>query len=94
MIPTLLIKGAEGLLAGWIAKTQRHRGLYGVVLAWAVGSLAMVFGYFMVQVYMYGFEAALVEMPFNAVQVTVGGVVGIPVSQALKRRMFRAPSMA
>ena len=89
VIPTLLIKGAEGLLAGWIATRLRHRGLYGVVLAWIMGSLAMVFGYFTVQVALYGFEAALVEMPFNVVQVIVGGVIGIPVSQALKRRMFR-----
>ena len=51
-------------------------------------------GYFTVQVALYGFEATLVEMPFNAVQVTVGGVVGIPVSQALKRRLFRAPTVA
>ena len=93
VIPTLLIKGTEGLLAGWIARTQRHRGLFGVVLAWAVGSLVMVFGYFAVQVALYGFEAALVEMPFNVLQVTVGGVIGIPVSQAIQRRMFRAAPM-
>jgi uncharacterized membrane protein len=87
VVPTLLIKGTEGFLAGWIARRSRHRGLSGAILAWAVGALAMVLGYFAVQVLMYGVDAAFVEMPFNVVQVTVGGIVGLPVSQALKRRM-------
>jgi uncharacterized membrane protein len=87
VIPTLLIKGAEGLLTGWIARRIRHQGVSGAILAWAVGALVMVFGYFAVQVLMYGVDAALVEMPFNVVQVTVGGVIGLPVSQGLKRRM-------
>ena len=58
-----------------------------MVLAWIVGGLEMVAGYFLVQVYMYGFSAALVEVPFNFVQMAVGGIVGVPISLALKQRL-------
>lgn len=84
VIPTLIIKGIEGFLAGWILSRGRQ-SLPNLVLAWVVGGCEMVVGYFLVQVYMYGFSAALVELPFNFVQMAVGGIVGIPVSQALKR---------
>lgn len=85
---TLIIKGIEGLLAGWILSIgDEDRGSFRLVLAWLVGGLEMVAGYFLVQVYMYGFSAALVEAPFNFVQMAVGGIVGIPISMALKQRL-------
>ena len=85
---TLIIKGVEGLLAGWILNMGGDdQSSLRLVLAWMVGGLEMVAGYFLVQVYMYGFGAALVEAPFNFVQMAVGGIVGIPVSLALKQRL-------
>ena len=85
---TLIIKGVEGLLAGWILNIGGDdQSSLRLVLAWIVGGLEMVAGYFLVQVYMYGFSAALVEAPFNFVQMAVGGIVGIPVSLALKQRL-------
>jgi uncharacterized membrane protein len=84
VIPTLLIKGTEGFLVGWILRRVKQN-VQNVVLAWIVGGCEMVFGYFLVQVYLYGLSAAFVELPFNFVQMAVGGIVGIPVSQALKR---------
>jgi uncharacterized membrane protein len=84
VIPTLIIKGTEGFLSGWILR-RGQQNIQHVVLAWIVGGCVMVFGYFLVQVYLYGFSAALVELPFNFVQMAVGGIVGIPVSQVLKR---------
>ena len=47
----------------------------------------MVAGYFIVQTFMYGFGAAMVEAPFNFVQMTVAGIVGVPVSIAVKDRL-------
>ena len=82
---TLVIKGAEGVVAGLIAgreKTNRR-----VLIAWVCGGLVMVSGYFIVQVFLYGLGAALVEGPFNLVQMTVAGVVGVPISLALKSRL-------
>lgn len=85
---TLIIKGVEGLLAGWVLKRgDGNPGSLRMVVAWIVGGLEMVTGYFLVQVYMYGFSAALVEAPFNFVQMAVAGIVGIPISLALKKRL-------
>jgi uncharacterized membrane protein len=47
----------------------------------------MVLGYFIVQTFMYGFGAAMSEAPFNLMQMTVAGVVGVPVSIAIKDRI-------
>jgi uncharacterized membrane protein len=87
VIPTLIIKGIEGFLAGWILRRRGEQTVLNVTIAWIVGGCEMVCGYFLVQVYMYGFSAALVELPFNFVQMAIGGIVGIPVSQALRRMM-------
>ena len=85
---TLIIKGIEGFLAGWIlSRGGEDRGNLRLVLAWMIGGFEMVAGYFLVQVYMYGFSAALVEVPFNFVQMTVSGVIGLPISMALKHRI-------
>jgi len=85
---TLIIKGIEGLLAGCVlGMGGENPGRFRLVLAWMVGGLEMVAGYFIVQVYMYGLGNALVEAPFNFVQMAVGGIVGIPVSMALKQRL-------
>jgi uncharacterized membrane protein len=84
VIPTLLIKGVEGFLVGWIVRRGQPSVLRSL-LAWIVGGGEMVLGYFLVQVYLYGFAAALVELPFNVVQMVVGGLVGISASQALTR---------
>ena len=85
---TLVIKGIEGLLAGWVLGMGRENPRrFRLVLAWMVGGLEMVAGYFIVQVYMYGLGNALVEAPFNFVQMAVGGIIGIPISMALKQRL-------
>jgi uncharacterized membrane protein len=86
---TLIIKGVEGFLAGYILRRggREEQGISRLIIAWIIGGLEMVSGYFLVQVYMYGFNAALVEIPFNFVQMLVAGVVGIPISLALKQRI-------
>ena len=88
VVPTLIIKGIEGLLAGWICE-KNNLSLQRIILAWLVGGLEMVTGYFLFQVFIlrYGVGAALVEAPFNIVQMIVGGIIGIPISLVLKRRI-------
>jgi uncharacterized membrane protein len=83
VLPTFMIKGLEGLLAGRIRQCSDSFAL--MVVAWLVGGLEMVTGYFLVQVYLYGLSAALVELPFNFVQMTISGVVGIPITQVVQR---------
>lgn len=85
---TLVIKGLEGLLAGWIHSRGRGEGLLMMLLAWLAGGAVMVTGYFVVEYFILGYGAgAFVELPFNMVQMAVAGIVGIPVSMALKRRI-------
>ena len=87
VIFTAVIKGAEGYIAGTIAGDHDTRTMKKTVTAWLVGGAVMVGGYFVVQVFMYGFSAALSELPFNMVQMLVAGVIGIPISSALKDRL-------
>ncbi|MCB2172220.1 ECF transporter S component [archaeon] len=87
VIFTAVIKGIEGYVAGKLAGPSEGRTLQKTIIAWVAGGACMVGGYFIVQVFMYGFAAAMVEAPFNMVQMLVAGVVGVPVSIALKDRL-------
>ncbi|MGD2200832.1 MAG: ECF transporter S component [Candidatus Bathyarchaeota archaeon] len=87
VIFTTVIKGAEGYIAGSLAGDPQNRTLGKTIFAWFFGALVMVLGYFVVQVFMYGLGAALAEAPFNFVQMAVAGVIGIPISIAVKDRL-------
>ncbi|MCW4049222.1 MAG: ECF transporter S component [Candidatus Bathyarchaeota archaeon] len=87
VIFTTIIKGIEGYVVGYLAGDPNTRTMKQTVIAWLVGGGCMVGGYFVVQVFMYGASGALAELPFNLVQMIVAGVVGIPVSIALKDRL-------
>ena len=85
---TLVIKGLEGFLAGSIiALDDEDKGVKTKIIAWIVAGLEMVLGYFLVQYYMYGLGAALIELPFNLLQMVAGGMLGIPLSIVVARRM-------
>lgn len=89
---TLVIKGLEGYLAGMIS--SRNPSLKTQLVAWAVGATTMVLGYFIAESFVIGLVfgssdftgvvAASGELPFNILQVVGGGIVGIPVSIAVK----------
>lgn len=85
-IPTLIIKGLEGLLASVISnKKSSVRDLLAVVVA---GS-EMVVGYFVVEylVLQWGLGGALAEIPGNVIQVVVGGLFGVPLGYVIRRRL-------
>jgi len=81
---TLIIKGVEGVFAGLIAnRVSGKRDVIAVV----IGGSEMVIGYFLAE--FFGLSegwAALGEVPFNILQVTVGGVVGIGIALLLRKR--------
>lgn len=80
---TLLIKGVEGFLAGYLTV---RRSLRRDLLAWAAGATAMVLGYFIVETLFFGgAPAASAEVPFNLLQVFSGAVVSIPLAQTLRK---------
>jgi uncharacterized membrane protein len=83
-IPTLVIKGLEGLLASLITN---KKNVYRDILAVVAAGTEMVIGYFLVEVYLWGIGPALAEVPANIAQIAIGGLIGIPIALVLRRRL-------
>ena len=86
VLPTLIIKGLEGLLAGVITN---KKNVYRDIIAVIIAGSEMVLGYLFVETYVlqWGLGAALVEAPGNIAQIAIGGFIGIPIALVLRRRM-------
>ena len=86
VIPTLVIKGLEGFLAGLITN---RKNLFRDVLAVVVAGSEMIIGYFLVELYplQWGLGGALAEVPGNIAQILIGGLLGIPIALVLRRRL-------
>lgn len=80
---SLLAHGLEGAVIGFLV--LRSRRLPNLIFAYAAGAIVMVVIYLLGGAVLKGFEAALAEVPFNALQGVVGGVVGIPLYLAVRR---------
>ena len=83
---TLIIKGAEGLIAGLIANRLKQKKRHHSCVA--IAGAEMVTGYFLAE--FFGLSvgwAALGEVPFNILQITVGGIIGIPIAIILIKRL-------
>ena len=80
---TLIVKGTEGVLAGFVSDGMSWLR---DVIAVGVGGAAMVLGYFLVEFFVMGYgAAAFVEVPGNIFQITFGGLVGIPISNVVRK---------
>jgi uncharacterized membrane protein len=86
---SFLIHGLQALLAGLIAR-QRHlngepieASLFRLVVAGLIGMIIMSGGYYFAGGILYGFKAALSEVPLNLIQSGFGFVVAIVVSKAV-----------
>ncbi|MCS7172622.1 MAG: ECF transporter S component [Armatimonadetes bacterium] len=95
---TLVIKGIEGGLCGWLAwrvfrwgEGKGGRWLVGGVVASGVAGVWMVLGYYVTEAYLMGLGpgAAAAEVPGNLFQVGSGIVVGIPAAALLRRSVLR-----
>jgi len=86
VIPTLVIKGTEGLLAGLIAN---RKSAFRDILAVVVGGSEMIAGYFLIEFFplQWGLGLALAEVPGNIAQIVIGGLVGIPIAYLVRRRL-------
>jgi len=85
-IPTLIIKGTEGFLAGLITN---RKSLFRDILAVVVAGSEMIIGYFLVELYalQWGLGGALAEVPGNIAQIVIGGLIGIPITYIIRRRL-------
>ena len=87
---TLAIKSIEGALVGLLnMKILKWTGKQSVaaIVSILIGGAEMVSGYFLYEAFAlsYGVGTALVEVPFNIVQMIVGLAVAVPVFQVILR---------
>jgi uncharacterized membrane protein len=87
---TLIVKGIEGAIVGFLNKKiqqRTHSLTLSAVISVIIGGLEMVAGYFIYEQLALGYPlaVALVEVPFNIVQMLVGLVVAVPVMHAILR---------
>lgn len=86
VFPTLVIKGLEGFIASLITNRKR---VFRDILAVVVAGSEMTVGYFLVELYVlqWGLGGALSEVPTNIAQIAIGGLVGLPITYVLRRRL-------
>jgi len=81
---TLLIKGIEGFIVGKIASTnpKNMNKLLGIL----IGGSVMIIGYYIVEILVFLIPSpiALIEIPFNVLQVIVGGTIAMIATKTLK----------
>jgi uncharacterized membrane protein len=85
---TLIIKATEGFIIGYLTKKLNRKTnslTLSASIAIIVGGLTMVTGYFLYETLILGYPTALalLEVPFNVVQMIVGLVIAIPVMHAV-----------
>ena len=91
---TLVIKGSEGIIVGFLNKIGRKTSKpdLGSIISMIVGGTEMVLGYFIYEqlVLSYPMATALVEIPFNIVQMLVGLIVAVIVVKII---LFALPQL-
>ena len=76
---TFLIKGAMALIAHALAArlAKKHKLLTSRLCGGITAELIMILGYYLFESLLYGFGASLVNIPANALQGSVGLILGI-----------------
>lgn len=82
---TLIIKGIEGYIIGWIflkLNKERLSGMYASI----AGVAFMVFGYFAAETFMYSsYAVALQSVVFNMIQAMASFLIGYPIYSHLSK---------
>jgi uncharacterized membrane protein len=79
---SLIIHGAQGWVVGWVS--ERWPGMGGLILAAILGGVIVVLGYLPAGMLLEG-NLALASVPFNILQVFIGGVVSISLYYLVRR---------
>jgi uncharacterized membrane protein len=88
---TLVIKGIEGLLIGWLGNRPAIRRRWGWRAGVAVLGMGwMVLGYFLAEIQLYGPVPAFTSLWGNVAQGAGSLVCGLPLAAALQRRLKTA----
>lgn len=84
---TFITKGLEGYICGLIY--EKIGGKKGSVIAAVVGGVIMVSGYFIGEIFMYGFKTSLAAVPANSMQAAFGIVTALAIFTGVKRALKR-----
>ena len=84
MLPTFLIKGLMGLIAG-LAAGRTPRFTLRKLIVWTLCGLIMTGGYFLFELLLYGAGAALTAVIPNLIQAATGVVTGCLFIPAARR---------
>jgi uncharacterized membrane protein len=91
---TLVIKGVEGFLIGFIAnpKECKERVSYQDIIAVLIGGILIPLGYFIYEAYIlqFGVAVALVELPGNFFQFGFAAVGSILLITASRKNIIQA----
>lgn len=80
---TLVIKGVEGGIAG----LSKRRGKLLSLILLIIAGAEMVFGYFLVEWYLYGLGGALQEIPGNTFQAVSGVIFAYLLTPVIKKAL-------
>lgn len=85
---TLVIKGLEGFLVGYIGNPEYNPSRIKQVVAWIVGGVTIVAGYWFAEAFIMGLgiPAANAEIMINVPQALFA-FLGVPISIAVKDRL-------
>lgn len=80
---TLIVKGLEGYVVGFIINKFKNTSL-NIILSTLLGSVIMVFGYFVFGAYLSGgFGVSLLSVPSNCIQGVVSIFLAVPLASSL-----------
>ena len=86
---TLLIKACEGTIVGFLGRklsNYRIESNLSAIASVVIGGAEMIAGYFLYESIALGYGlAAAAEIPLNAIQMTVGLIVAVPVVRIVLR---------
>lgn len=80
---SLIIHGLQGWVAGRVS--ERWPTLGGEILAVIAGGIIVVAGYLPAGMILEGSGLALASVPFNALQVFIGGLVSVPLFHLVRQ---------
>ncbi len=85
---TVIIKGLEGFIIGTIAGGPGKPSLIKLAIAWLVGGVVIVGGYWFAEAFIMGLgvPAANAEIIINIPQA-IGSIIGIPIALGVKSRL-------
>lgn len=85
---TFLVKGSEGLVVGLVTQQNQtsSRIYFRDILGLLLGAFFMLLGYFIAETFLFGLEAALLELVWvNSIQITFGIIVALLIGSVTRR---------